>query len=54
MIEAPEVEIVSKPNVYCDGGGEHPRVWLSIPLDKGWVECGYCDKRFELKKDQNP
>ena len=49
-IEAPEVEIVEKSSVSCDGGKEHPRVWLSIPLDKGWVECRYCDKRFELKK----
>ncbi len=50
-LEAPEVEIVTKAQVSCDGGGEHPRVWLTIPEDKGWVECGYCDKRFELKKD---
>ncbi len=49
-IEAPEVEEVAKPSVSCDGNGEHPRVWLSIPDDKGWVECGYCDKRFVLKK----
>jgi uncharacterized Zn-finger protein len=35
--------------VACDGGEGalgHPRVWLSIPEDKGWVECGYCDKRY--------
>jgi uncharacterized Zn-finger protein len=24
----------------------HPRVWLTIPEDRGWVECGYCDKRY--------
>ena len=23
--------------------------WLTIPADKGFVECGYCDKRFVLK-----
>ncbi len=48
----PEVEQVSKTSVYCDGNGEHPRVWLTIPEDKGWVECAYCDKRFELVKSR--
>ncbi|MEX5727439.1 putative Zn-finger protein [Rhodovulum iodosum] len=46
---APETEIVSKWRVACDGSGPalgHPRVWLQIPQDKGWVECGYCDKKF--------
>jgi len=47
--DAPEIEVVEKTNVCCDGGGEHPRVWLSIPEETGYVECGYCDKRFELK-----
>ena len=48
-IEAPEKETVSTSRVVCDGGeGGHPRVWLSIPAEKGWVECPYCDKRFEL------
>ena len=39
----------------CDGatnvrGGAalgHPRVWLEID-EKGYVECGYCDRRFVL------
>ena len=26
----------------------HLRVWLEID-EKGYVECGYCDKRFVLK-----
>ena len=26
----------------------HPRVFLRID-EKGWVECGYCDRRFVLK-----
>ena len=46
---APETEVVTTWKVACDGGGGalgHPRVWLSIPEDKGWVECGYCDKRY--------
>ena len=45
----PETEVVSRWKVACDGGEGalgHPRVWLSIPHDRGWVECGYCDKRF--------
>ena len=48
----PEVEIVTQTRVACDGGGGalgHPRVWLTIPEDIGFVECGYCDKRFVLK-----
>ena len=48
-IEAPETEIVSQWRVACDGGEGalgHPRVWLQIDHDKGWVECGYCDKKF--------
>lgn len=47
---APETEIVSVWKVACDGGGGalgHPRVWLTIPAEPGWVECGYCDKRFQ-------
>jgi hypothetical protein len=33
----------------CDGGEGalgHPRVWLSVDRDTGFVECGYCDKKF--------
>jgi uncharacterized Zn-finger protein len=46
---APETEVVSTWKVACDGGEGalgHPRVWLSIPHETGWVECGYCDKRY--------
>ena len=47
--DAPEIETVQKSKVACDGGvGGHPRVWLFIPEDTGWVECPYCDKRFVL------
>ncbi|MDA0187574.1 MAG: zinc-finger domain-containing protein [Proteobacteria bacterium] len=45
----PETEIVTATRVACDGGEGalgHPRVWLSIPPERGWVECGYCDKKF--------
>ncbi|SMY06202.1 zinc-finger domain-containing protein [Flavimaricola marinus] len=55
-IPAPETKIVTAWRVACDGGEGalgHPRVWLSIPRDKGWVECGYCDARYvhETAKD---
>jgi uncharacterized Zn-finger protein len=48
-IPAPETEVVSRWKVACDGGEGalgHPRVWLVIPEDRGWVDCGYCDKRY--------
>lgn len=47
--DAPEVKIVSTWRVACDGGEGalgHPRVWLQIPQDEGWVDCGYCDARY--------
>ena len=47
----PETETVTKTRIHCDGGEGalgHPRVWLSIDNDTGWVECGYCDNRFVL------
>lgn len=50
-IEAPETKIVEKTRIACDGGEGalgHPRVWLQIPEDKGWVECPYCDCKFVL------
>ena len=46
---SPETEIVTAKRIACDGGEGalgHPRVWLTIPADNGWVECGYCDKKF--------
>ena len=50
--EAPATEVVTGLRVSCDGGvGSlgHPRIWISIPPESGWAECGYCDKRFILK-----
>ena len=50
----PETQIVETRRVRCDGATEtspalgHPRVFLQIGED-GYVECGYCDKRFILK-----
>ncbi|PVH29193.1 zinc-finger domain-containing protein [Pararhodobacter oceanensis] len=48
---APETHTVTSRRVACDGGEGalgHPRVWLTIPHDTGWVECGYCDARYVL------
>ncbi len=53
MIEPPETIRVNTARVSCDGSGDvpaalgHPRVWLEID-EKGYVECGYCDRRFVL------
>lgn len=51
-IEAPETVIVEQSRVACDGGEGalgHPRVWLLIPAETGFVECGYCDKKIVIK-----
>ena len=55
-IDAPETEVVTTWKVACDGGEGalgHPRVWLTIPQDTGWVECGYCDKRYVIDRDHD-
>jgi uncharacterized Zn-finger protein len=50
----PEISYVTTPRVACDGASDispalgHPRVYLQID-EKGYAECGYCDKRFVLK-----
>ena len=49
-LEPPEVQLVTRRRISCDGGEGalgHPRVWMEIP-DEGFVDCGYCDKRFVL------
>lgn len=49
----PETMRVRNSRVACDGSGDipaalgHPRVWLQID-EKGYVDCGYCDRRFVL------
>jgi len=56
-VEAPEVIAVTSLRVACDGGEGalgHPRVWLQIPEDRGWVECGYCDRRYVLEGAPDP
>ncbi len=50
----PEVSYVETARVACDGASQthpalgHPRVYLQSD-ETGFVECGYCDKRFILK-----
>ena len=57
----PEVLLVDTRRVSCDGssgirGGTgyrtaalgHPRISLEID-EQGYVDCGYCDRRFVLK-----
>jgi uncharacterized Zn-finger protein len=51
----PETIRVTASRVVCDGASDipsgaalgHPRVFLEIDED-GFVECGYCDRRFVL------
>ncbi len=52
-IPPPETEEVTTTRIACDGGEGalgHPRVWLSVDPKTGWVDCGYCDKRYVLKR----
>ena len=48
MIRIPTVQVA------CDGSGDidpslgHPRVFLRVDAQAGFVECGYCDRRFVL------
>ena len=61
MIRPPETIYTDATRVSCDGSNGirstgafkpsalgHPRVWMEID-EKGYVECGYCDKRFVLR-----
>lgn len=51
-MQAPETQIVDTNRIACDGGEGglgHPRVWLQIPEDTGWVECPYCDCKYVHK-----
>ena len=60
----PEIVYADTHRVACDGASDirggaaykpaalgHPRVWLEID-EKGYVDCGYCDRRFVLKGDK--
>ena len=56
MNPPPETVYTLAHRVSCDGANDipggaalgHPRVWLEID-EHGYVDCGYCDKRFVLK-----
>ena len=56
MTSPPEIVRTANPRVKCDGANDipggaalgHPRVWLEID-EHGYVDCGYCDRRFVLK-----
>jgi uncharacterized Zn-finger protein len=53
--EAPETIEVESETVACDGGGAlgHPLVYLHLNA-AGWIECGYCDRKFVLKPGAHP
>ncbi len=55
MHTPPEIIRVHARRVSCDGSGHgipaalgHPRIFLEID-EHGYVDCGYCDRRFVLK-----
>jgi len=54
-IQPPEIIKVKTERIACDGSGEvtpdlgHPRIYLRIDAEIGYVECGYCDRRFILE-----
>lgn len=58
--KAQEIVKVKNTRVACDGAGSirggdrfnpsslgHPKIYLEID-DRGYVDCGYCDRRFIL------
>ncbi len=55
MPDTPDTQIIKTRRISCDGASDipggaalgHPRIWLEID-EKGYVECGYCDRRFVL------
>jgi uncharacterized Zn-finger protein len=60
-IPPPEVSLVETRRVWCDGATDirsgnayraaalgHPKVYLEID-EHGYVDCGYCDRRFVLQ-----
>jgi uncharacterized Zn-finger protein len=48
---APEVIVVEKRRIACDGGGAlgHPKVFLEMGQGSE-VECPYCDRKFVLSR----
>ena len=55
MLPPPETIRTISTRVACDGSGAvpaalgHPRVYLQVDSDLGYVDCGYCDRRFVLE-----
>lgn len=55
MQSPPETIRTKAHKVACDGAGVinpsmgHPRVFLAIDPEFGFVDCGYCDRRFVLE-----
>lgn len=48
---APSTHEVTSRRFSCDGGEGalgHPRVWLTIPEETGFIDCPYCDARYTL------
>jgi|TARA_B100000768_G_scaffold135366_1_gene126182 uncharacterized Zn-finger protein len=53
ITQTSEIKIVEAFRVACDGSEGalgHPRVWLQIPNDLGWVVCPYCDAKMVYKE----
>ena len=54
-IPPPETIRIPTPRAICDGSGVieaslgHPRVYLQVDDQTGFVDCGYCDRRFVLE-----
>ena len=56
MNTLPDIAMTQSTRATCDGSSDipggaalgHPKVWLEIDA-KGYVDCGYCDRRFVLK-----
>ncbi len=55
MQPAPESTYTESARVACSGASDvagvalgHPRVWLQIDPEHGYIDCGYCDRRFIL------
>jgi len=59
MSSVPETVMTESRRVWCDGATDiragaalgHPRVYMEID-QRGYVDCGYCDRRFMLKGEQ--
>ncbi|WP_156842435.1 zinc-finger domain-containing protein [Novosphingobium aquimarinum] len=59
MSSVPETVHTESRRVWCDGATDiragaalgHPRVYMEID-QRGYVDCGYCDRRFVLKGEQ--